>query len=194
VSAGTAGDLLRTGQICTGRGGSHLVAATADIPGDALLNEGFGPTGAVVFSGAKIGGLLSCASAELTNAGGSALYAESAEISGDIFLGEGFSATGAVWLLGAKIGGSLDCSGATLTNEGGSALSADWAEINRGAYLVRGPGHCAECHSSRNILGGIVKDTEFAGAPNPEGTGEVPNITPSDDGLAGCTGQRKHAL
>ena len=57
------------------------------------------------------------------------------------------------------------------------------AELNRGAYLVRGAGHCAECHSSRNILGGIVKDTEFAGAQNPEGKGTVPNITPSDDGL-----------
>jgi mono/diheme cytochrome c family protein len=57
------------------------------------------------------------------------------------------------------------------------------AELNRGAYLVRGPGHCVECHSSRNILGGIVKDEEFAGAKNPEGKGTVPNITPSDDGL-----------
>jgi len=57
------------------------------------------------------------------------------------------------------------------------------AELNRGAYLVRGAGHCAECHSSRNILGGIVIDTEFAGAKNPEGKGSVPNITSSDDGL-----------
>ena len=57
------------------------------------------------------------------------------------------------------------------------------AEINRGAYLVRGPGHCTECHSSRNILGGIAEGTEFAGAPNPEGKGTVPNITPSDDGI-----------
>ena len=57
------------------------------------------------------------------------------------------------------------------------------AELNRGAYLVRGPGHCVECHSSRNILGGIVKDEEFAGAKNPEGKGTVPNITSSDDGL-----------
>src|SRR3984893_17778964 len=31
--------------------------------------------------------------------------------------------------------------------------SAQW---NRGAYLVNGPGHCAECHSPRNFLGGIV--------------------------------------
>jgi len=57
------------------------------------------------------------------------------------------------------------------------------AELNRGAYLVRGAGHCGECHSSRNIIGGIVKDTEFAGAKNPEGKGSAPNITPSDDGI-----------
>jgi mono/diheme cytochrome c family protein len=57
------------------------------------------------------------------------------------------------------------------------------AEINRGAYLVRGPAHCSECHSSRNLLGGIVKDTEFAGASNLEGDGSVPNITPSKDGI-----------
>jgi mono/diheme cytochrome c family protein len=57
------------------------------------------------------------------------------------------------------------------------------AELNRGAYLVRGPGHCAECHSSRNLIGGIVAATEFAGAPNPAGKGTVPNITPSADGI-----------
>jgi mono/diheme cytochrome c family protein len=57
------------------------------------------------------------------------------------------------------------------------------AEINRGAYLVQGPGHCTECHSSRNQIGGIVKATEFAGAPNPEREGAVPNITPSDGGI-----------
>jgi mono/diheme cytochrome c family protein len=57
------------------------------------------------------------------------------------------------------------------------------AALNRGAYLVTGPAHCSECHSSRNLFGAIVKSTEFAGAPNPEGKGTVPNITPSDDGL-----------
>ncbi|MGD9502290.1 MAG: cytochrome c [Methyloceanibacter sp.] len=56
-------------------------------------------------------------------------------------------------------------------------------KINRGAYLVQGPAHCAECHSSRNLLGGIVKDTAFAGAPGLEGKGHVPNITPSEDGI-----------
>ena len=54
------------------------------------------------------------------------------------------------------------------------ARSAQW---NRGAYLVNGLGHCAECHSPRNFLGGIIADKRFAGGPNPEGEGWVPNIT-----------------
>ena len=52
--------------------------------------------------------------------------------------------------------------------------SAQW---NRGAYLVNGLGHCAECHSPRNFLGGIIAAQRFAGGPNPEGEGWVPNIT-----------------
>jgi mono/diheme cytochrome c family protein len=54
------------------------------------------------------------------------------------------------------------------------AKSPAW---NRGAYLVNGPGHCAECHSPRNALGAIVTSQRFAGGPNPEGEGWVPNIT-----------------
>jgi mono/diheme cytochrome c family protein len=58
------------------------------------------------------------------------------------------------------------------------------AELNRGAYLVEGPGHCAECHSPRDAFGGIVAARRFAGGPDPEGKGWVPNITPHADGLA----------
>jgi mono/diheme cytochrome c family protein len=61
--------------------------------------------------------------------------------------------------------------------------SAAW---NRGAYLVEGAGHCAECHSARNALGAIPSDRRFAGGPNPEGRrGAVPNITPHASGLDG---------
>jgi mono/diheme cytochrome c family protein len=49
---------------------------------------------------------------------------------------------------------------------------------NRGAYLVNGPGHCAECHSPRNVLGGIIERERFAGGPTPDGKDWVPNITP----------------
>jgi mono/diheme cytochrome c family protein len=55
-----------------------------------------------------------------------------------------------------------------------AAHSAPW---NRGAYLVNGLGHCAECHSPRNFLGGIIAAQRFAGGPNPEGEGWIPNIT-----------------
>ncbi len=54
---------------------------------------------------------------------------------------------------------------------------AQTAQWNRGAYLVNALGHCAECHSPRNFLGGIISAQRFAGGPNPEGEGWVPNIT-----------------
>jgi mono/diheme cytochrome c family protein len=54
------------------------------------------------------------------------------------------------------------------------AQSAQW---NRGAYLVNGPGHCAECHSPRNLLGAIVASRRFTGGQSPAGQGGVPDIT-----------------
>lgn len=51
------------------------------------------------------------------------------------------------------------------------------AVLNRGAYLVEGPGHCAECHSTRNPLGAITAAGRMAGGPNAEGKGFVPNIS-----------------
>lgn len=54
--------------------------------------------------------------------------------------------------------------------------SAQW---NRGAYLVNGPAHCAECHSPRNSLGAIIASERFAGGPTPDGKDWVPNITPA---------------
>jgi mono/diheme cytochrome c family protein len=54
------------------------------------------------------------------------------------------------------------------------ARPASWI---RGAYLVNSLGHCAECHSPRNFLGGIIAAQRFAGGPDPEGEGWVPNIT-----------------
>ncbi len=56
-------------------------------------------------------------------------------------------------------------------------------EINRGAYLVTGPGHCGECHTPRNVIGGPQADRALAGAPEPEGKGVVPNITPHKEGI-----------
>jgi mono/diheme cytochrome c family protein len=50
-------------------------------------------------------------------------------------------------------------------------------EWNRGAYLVNGPGHCAECHSPRNALGAIISSQRFAGGPDPEAArGRFPTL------------------
>ncbi|EEW25967.1 c-type cytochrome [Rhodobacter ferrooxidans] len=49
----------------------------------------------------------------------------------------------------------------------------------RGRDLVEGLGHCGECHSPRNPLGGIERANWLAGAPNPDGPGKIPNITPA---------------
>ena len=54
---------------------------------------------------------------------------------------------------------------------------------NRGAYLVKGPGHCGECHTSRDRFGGTDFSAWLAGAPLMEGKGFVPNLTPHADGL-----------
>jgi len=51
--------------------------------------------------------------------------------------------------------------------------SAEW---NRGAYLVNAPGHCAECHSPRNLLGAVVVRRRFDGGPSPTDQGGVPSI------------------
>jgi mono/diheme cytochrome c family protein len=56
--------------------------------------------------------------------------------------------------------------------------------VKRGRYLVEGPGHCGECHSPRNWTGGLDIGRWLSGAPNPDGEGKVPNITPDEKGLA----------
>jgi len=51
------------------------------------------------------------------------------------------------------------------------------AQWNRGAYLVNGPGHCAECHSPRNVFGAIIESKRFTGGLSPTLHGGVPDIT-----------------
>ena len=46
-----------------------------------------------------------------------------------------------------------------------------------GRYLVEGPGHCAECHSPRDLLGGIIESRRLTGGPLPDGKGKAPDIT-----------------
>ena len=64
-------------------------------------------------------------------------------------------------------------------------LDQDWVitttdpQLERGRYLVEALGHCAECHTPRDALGGLVQAQLMGGAPNPSGDGRIPNITPA---------------
>lgn len=65
----------------------------------------------------------------------------------------------------------------------GKTLEADSkasASVNRGAYLIEGPGHCGECHTPRNAIGGLKASLTLAGGPAPQGEGYIPNITPDE--------------
>jgi mono/diheme cytochrome c family protein len=57
-------------------------------------------------------------------------------------------------------------------------VSSDATE-QRGAYLVETLGHCGECHTSRNFIGGLQYEYWLGGAKNPAGKGMIPNITPT---------------
>ncbi|MCP5072654.1 MAG: c-type cytochrome [Rhodobacteraceae bacterium] len=63
------------------------------------------------------------------------------------------------------------------------------AAIARGQYLVEGPGHCGECHTPRNALGGLSYRRWLAGGTAPDGEGYVPNITPDPTGIGDWTRQ-----
>jgi mono/diheme cytochrome c family protein len=50
--------------------------------------------------------------------------------------------------------------------------------VSRGAYLVQALGHCGECHTPRNFLGGPKRGRLLAGGKTPEGK-DVSNLTPT---------------
>ena len=52
------------------------------------------------------------------------------------------------------------------------------AVVNRGSYLVNALGHCGECHTPRNFLGGMKRGRHLAGAKLGEKT-SAPNLTPT---------------
>ncbi|MEP3045841.1 MAG: cytochrome c [Roseibium sp.] len=59
----------------------------------------------------------------------------------------------------------------------------DQALWERGRYLVEGPGHCGECHTARDVAGGLILADWLGGAPAPTGDGKIPNISPVDGGF-----------
>jgi mono/diheme cytochrome c family protein len=64
--------------------------------------------------------------------------------------------------------------------KGDWVVDGDLTDVEtRGRYLVEALGHCGECHTPRNPLGGLSKSEWLTGAPNPSGSGRIPGITKS---------------
>ena len=57
------------------------------------------------------------------------------------------------------------------------------AQWNRGAYLVRALSHCGECHTPRNLMGGLKDDLHLSGTKGGPDGDTVPNITPHTTGI-----------
>ncbi|MFC4626075.1 cytochrome c [Daeguia caeni] len=67
-------------------------------------------------------------------------------------------------------------------------------QVKRGQYLVEALGHCGECHTPRNLIGGLDKSKWLAGALSPETgsdgkKGIVPNITTGPGGIGDWSAQ-----
>lgn len=58
--------------------------------------------------------------------------------------------------------------------EGDTSRTAEW---NRGAYLVRGLGHCVACHSPRNVFGATSEKLELSGGLIPMQGWYAPSLT-----------------
>lgn len=58
-------------------------------------------------------------------------------------------------------------------------------QVRHGRYLVEGPGHCGECHTPRDMTGGLKLSEWLAGAAAPVGDGIIPNITPNGRDIGG---------
>ena len=77
------------------------------------------------------------------------------------------------WRFGVRVWKWLYFQSGTLQSE--PDQSPQW---NRGAYLVQALGHCGECHTPRDLMGGLQKDRRHAGTVDGPDGELAPNITP----------------
>ncbi len=165
------GRLYFDGAKLSNPGGRALVASRLIVGQDMFCRNRGGPEhgqpfvaeGAVVLSGAHIGGHLSWDGAQLCNDSGAALDADSLQVDQDMFMRHGFTATGsgglefeqdmnlrdeltatrsggygAIYLTGAHVGARLLCDGASLRNDSGPALIAGGLQVGQSMHLTGG--------------------------------------------------------
>lgn len=66
-----------------------------------------------------------------------------------------------------------------------AAADNQTAQWNRGAYLVKGLGHCSACHTARNVLGAHSVKNELAGGMMPVSNWYASALTSSSEGGLG---------
>ena len=140
--------------------GARLTCSALSLESARII--GHTDKGAVDLTGAHIGGLFSCAGADLSNDSGPALNANRLQVEHDMSLRGGFTATGsgpdgAVNLTGAHIGGELRCTAAKLCNDSGPALDADGIQVDQGMPLsvaATGVGILGAVRLNRAHIGG----------------------------------------
>ena len=116
--------------------GCSLVGDGIKVGGPARLDGGFTTVGAVVLSGADIGGVLSMAGGRLgANLNQLALMGDGIRVDRDLLLSEAVC-QGGILLAGAVIGGMLTCRGAVLgTDIEHNALVGDGMKVGRDVLL-----------------------------------------------------------
>ena len=62
-------------------------------------------------------------------------------------------------------------------------IASEDPKVKLGQYLVEGPTHCGECHTPRDLIGGMELSRWLGGGPAPEGEGKIPIITPDVSGI-----------
>jgi hypothetical protein len=118
---------------------SRIEAEDITIHGDVDLGDKFHATDTVDFSGARIGGTVTCSDGSFDGgldrkAKTEALSLNNANIKGEVDL-EGLTARSEVDLIGLHTGGDVDGSSAHLLNAGADALSLDAAQIGGDVIL-----------------------------------------------------------
>lgn len=71
-----------------------------------------------------------------------------------------------------------------------AARNAEW---NRGAYLVKGLGHCSACHTARNALGASDEGLDLAGGLIPMQNWYAPSLTSNQEAGVGDW-EREHIV
>ena len=68
---------------------------------------------------------------------------------------------------------------ANMTDTWSVAIDETDPDLVKGRYIAEALSHCGECHTPRTITQGLDAARWFAGAPNPSGKGNIPNISPA---------------